>query len=52
MTPFIWKRHILFILSSILVIFVALDAQGEGLQNILKFQREKNDVQRYIIFFP
>jgi hypothetical protein len=38
MTPFTWKSHILLILSSIKVIFVALDVPGEGLQMFLKLQ--------------
>jgi hypothetical protein len=34
------------------VIFVALDAQGEGLKNLLKLQRKKIDVQRFITLCP
>ncbi len=51
-TPFTWKKHILFIPWSIWVIFVALDAQGEGLKNLLKLQRKKIDVQRFITLCP
>jgi hypothetical protein len=51
-TLFTWKKHILFIPGSIWVIFVALDAQGEGLKNLLKLQRKKIDVQRFITLCP
>jgi hypothetical protein len=46
MTPFTSKRHNLLIISLIWNIFVALDALGEGLQNIFELQRQHNNVQR------
>jgi hypothetical protein len=40
MTPFTLKKHILLILKTILVIFVALNVLSVELQNIFEAQRE------------
>jgi hypothetical protein len=44
--PFIWKRHILLIPSSIWGIVFTLDAQFEALQNLFEVKRQKNDIQK------
>jgi hypothetical protein len=46
------KKHILFTSSLIWVIFVTLDAPGEGLKNHFEFQRQQNNVQRFISLCP
>ncbi len=52
MIPFTWKSHILFILSSIWVIFVALDVPCKGVQKWIELQRKQKNVQRFISLCP
>jgi hypothetical protein len=45
MTPFTWRRHIVFIPSSIWMIFIALDVLSERLQKHFEFQKQQRNVQ-------
>jgi len=52
MTPFTWRRHIVFIPSLIWMIFIALDVPSERLQKHFEFQKQQRNVQRFTSLCP